>query len=164
MSEHEFLSSVKFDLSKVVSWESLIESATFWSLIWVRRWSAQSLFTSCSFPLNIVVFLSRPSLFLKPLPRKVGVSAQSPVVVIVYGKGVHIPADEEENAIDKASVKHVCTLDSQKLHAIEHSIELRAPLCRLWQRRFSTFISISSFFRVHYFLLTIIILVVKVLL
>ena len=153
----EFLGRVKSDLSRVAVWKSLIVSALYFGFTFlVRRWCTQSLFTSLSFPLNIEVFLTGPGLFLKPLSRKVRVSAQPPVVVIVYREGVHIPADEEENAVDEASVEHIRTLDSHKLHAIEHSIELRTPLC-CFQRWLSTFISTSSFIRVHNFLLTIII-------
>ena len=81
-----------------------------------------SLLTSRSISLNIVVFLTRSRLLLEPLARQVRVSSESPVVVIVDGKRVHIPADEHQSEVDEPFVDHVGTSDSHQLHSIEDAI------------------------------------------
>ena len=86
-----------------------------------------SLLTSRSIPLNVVVFLTRSGLLLKPLTRQVRVSSESPVVVIVDGKGVHVPTDEHQDEVDEPFVDHVGSSDSQQLHSSEDNIEPEAP-------------------------------------
>ena len=54
-------------------------------------------------------------LLLEPLARDVGVSSESPVVVIVVNEDVYVPADEQKDQVDEASVELVSRFDPHQL-------------------------------------------------
>jgi len=62
-------------------------------------------------------------LFLEPLPGYIGVSSQSPVVVVVAHEHIDVPADEHKDQVDEAPVHLVRCLHAHELHASENLIQ-----------------------------------------
>jgi hypothetical protein len=62
-------------------------------------------------------------LLLQPLPRYIGVSSESPVVIVVADEDVDVPAYEQEDQVDEASVDFVGGFHSHELHASENLIQ-----------------------------------------
>ena len=55
-------------------------------------------------------------MLFKPLAGQVRVSSETPVVVVVDGKGVHVPAYEHEDHVDEAAMDHICSFNAHELH------------------------------------------------
>ncbi len=83
----------------------------------------QPLISFESLVFNVPILLSWPLLFLEPLSGYIRVSSQAPVVVIVANEYVDVPADEQENKIDKAAMNLVCCLNSHEFHARKDLVE-----------------------------------------
>ena len=64
-----------------------------------------------SFAFYCPVIRARPLLFFKPLSGNIRVSSQTPVVVVIPHKDVDVPEYEEEDAIYKASVYFIRSLN-----------------------------------------------------
>ena len=113
--------------------ESLVERsfASGWRRIIV--FVLNSLLTGRSVTLNVVVFLTRSRLLLEPLSGQVGISSEAPVVVVIDSEGVHVPADEEEDDVDEATVDHIGALHADQFHPSEHLVQLHSPAKRLFR-------------------------------
>jgi hypothetical protein len=62
-------------------------------------------------------------LLFQPLPWYIGVSSQSPVVIVIADENVDVPTEEQEDKVDEASMNFIRCFHSHQFHASENLIQ-----------------------------------------
>ena len=76
--------------------------------------------------LNRPILRTRITLLLQPLLRHIGISPESPVVVVAADEGEEVVGDEEEDHTHKRFVSEIGSTNTEKLYPVKHPVKLLA--------------------------------------